>query len=90
MILFEKEINGGVQIVHKFDNGYGASVIKNPYSYGGDVGLWEIAVLIFDGSDNYALTYDTEITSDVLGGLSEDEVQAVLSKIELLDKKDNK
>mgnify|MGYP003658954935 CR=1 FL=1 len=29
---------------HKFDNGYGASVIMNDISYGGKNGLYEIAV----------------------------------------------
>ena len=33
------------QKIYKFPNGYGASVIKGPYSYGGPDGLWELAVL---------------------------------------------
>lgn len=28
----------------KFDNGYGASVVKGPHTYGGDQGLYELAV----------------------------------------------
>ena len=31
----------GVQHVYEFPNGYGASVIKHDYSYGGKSGLWE-------------------------------------------------
>ena len=39
------KVHNGEQRVYKFDNGYGASVIRHQYSYGGDKGLWELAVL---------------------------------------------
>lgn len=32
---------GGIQ---RFDNGYGASVVRFTYSYGFEQGLWELAV----------------------------------------------
>ncbi len=64
----------------QFDNGYGASVVKGPYTYGGKDGLYEMAVL--DDSGN--LTYDTPITNDVIGYLSEDEVNDYLTKIQEL------
>ena len=38
-------INNGVQHRYKFDNNYGASVIKHDYSYGGKNGLWELCLL---------------------------------------------
>lgn len=69
--------NGGVQHLFKFANGYGASVVRHPYSYGGDSGLWGLAVLDSAGS----LTYKTPITNDVLGRLTEDEVAETLDQI---------
>ena len=44
-----KEVMDGVQKLYSFPNGYGASVIKHKGSYGGDKGLWELAVLDTDG-----------------------------------------
>ena len=35
-------VNGGVQHVYSFSNGYGASVVKHDFSYGGKQGLWEL------------------------------------------------
>ena len=72
-------VNGGIQKVYKFPNGYGASVIKGPYTYGGKKGLWEVAVL--KGEE---LCYDTDITSDVIGHLNDPEMDAVLRQIERL------
>ena len=53
------------QLIFKFDNGYGASVVRGPYTYGGDSGLFELAVIKFDGN-RHDLVYDTPITNDVL------------------------
>jgi hypothetical protein len=64
---------------YHFDNGYGASVIRTEYSYGGKQGLFELAVLKGD-----ELCYDTEITDDVLGHLDEGEVEYWLEKIKAL------
>jgi hypothetical protein len=71
---------GGVQARITFDNGYGASVVKTPYSYGGDKGLYELAVLGIDGH----LTYDTPITNDVIGYLRDIDVTDVMEKIQQL------
>lgn len=71
---------GGVQAIAKFDNGFGASIVKTPYTYGGNDGLYELAVLNTDGH----LTYDTPITNDVLGYLTEQDVTEVLIKIQQL------
>jgi hypothetical protein len=67
----------GEQYLYEFENGYGASVVCNNSSYGGNAGLWELAVLGKDGD----LCYDTEITDDVLGYLSEDDVEKTLKDI---------
>lgn len=71
---------GGVISRILFDNGYGASIIKTPSSYGGNEGLYELAVTDLHGQ----LTYDTPITDDVIGYLSEEEVSEVLKKIQEL------
>jgi hypothetical protein len=70
----------GVQARITFENGYGASVVKTPYSYGGDKGLYELAVLGTDGH----LTYDTPITNDVIGYLRDIDVTDVMEKIQQL------
>lgn len=64
----------------EFPNGYGASVIRGPYSYGGDEGLYELAVL-----KGGRVCYDTEITEDVLGHLTEADVTRLLGMIESLN-----
>jgi hypothetical protein len=71
---------GGVQARITFENGYGASVVKTPHSYGGDRGLFELAVLGTDGH----LTYDTPVTSDVIGYLRDIDVTDVMEKIQQL------
>lgn len=70
---------GGWQYIFEFENGYGASVIRGAFSYGGSNGLWEVAVLA-DG----ILAFDTPITDGVIGYLSDDEVTAVLDRIKAM------
>ena len=66
--------NNGVVSRTFFDNGYGVSVVKHDYSYGGDKGLYELAVL----NENGDLTYDTPITEDVIGWNTKEEVSAMM------------
>ena len=73
------KVNGGIQKVYKFPNGYGASVIRHKGSYGYSKGLWELAVL-----NEGELCYDTEITDDVLGHLNDPEVDRYLRRIQQL------
>lgn len=73
----------GVQAKHFFPNGYGVSVIQSPNSYGGDDGLYELAVLVGDET-NSKITYDTSITGDVIGYLTEDQVTYLLSEVSSL------
>ena len=72
---------GGIISRISFDNGYGASVVKGPMSYGGDRGLYELAVLDSNGD----LTYDTPVTNDVEGYLSEEDVTKLLEQIQNLE-----
>ncbi len=71
---------GGIRYEYQFPNGYGASVVKNPMSYGGQDDLWELAVL-----KEGKICYDTPITDDVIGYLSDEGVNKLLNLIEKLD-----
>jgi len=64
----------------QFDNGFGISVVSHTHSYGGRDGLYEVAVLDKDGF----LTYETPVTSDVIGYLSEEDVTDVMKKVQEL------
>ena len=63
----------------QFDNGYEASVVKSEHSYGGKDGLYELAIFKDD-----EICYDTPITNDVLGYLTDKDVTEVLIKIQQL------
>lgn len=63
----------------QFPNGYGISVVRGTFSYGGDEGLYECAVL----KDNQ-LCYDTPITDDVIGYCDEDKVNEIIKQVEEL------
>ena len=69
----------GITSRTEFDNGYGISVVKSPYTYGGDKGLYELAVFK-DGE----ICYDTPITDDVIGYLRPEDVTDVMAKIQQL------
>ncbi len=75
----------GVQRIYRFPNNFGASVVRYHGSYGGDEGQWELAVIKFsDNSNSFKLTYDTPITTDVLGWLSDAVVSELLDEIKAL------
>lgn len=78
-----KPCNDGIQYLAFYPNGYGASIVKHTFSYGGDRGLWELAVII-GTNDKWHLCYDTPITDDVLGHLTEDSVDEILEQIQNL------
>lgn len=83
---FEQHSNwlDGVQAKVFFSNGYGASIIRSQFSYGGREGLYELAVLQRIGENDFTLCYDTPLTDDVIGGLKPEEVTELLDKIEAL------
>jgi hypothetical protein len=70
----------GVRSRMMFENGYGVSVVSHTYSYGGKDGLFEIAVLDEEGN----LTYETSVTSDVIGYLNPEEVTEVMEQVQSL------
>ena len=69
----------GIQKRYKFPNGYGASVICHKGSYGGHLGLWELAVELHG-----IIVYDTAICADVIGHLKTEEVNRELKAIKEL------
>jgi hypothetical protein len=75
----------GYQEIHSFKNGYGASVVMGDHTYGGDQGLYELAVIKFgEDDDDWEIAYDTPITGDVVGFLTYKDVEALLVQIEAL------
>lgn len=73
-------VYGGIISRIIFDNGYGATVVQGPHSYGGADGLYELAVV----GKNDEISYDTPVTGDVEGYLSEAQVTDLLIKIQQL------
>ena len=75
----------GIQYMFRFENNYGASVVKHFGSYGHEDDLWELAVIKFDAeTGKWDLTYDTEITDDVLGCQTDEEIRDLLKRIKEL------
>ena len=82
-LIIERASNGGEQKVYRAANNYGASVVCHSFSYGGEEGLWELAVIEFDG-DDWGICYTTPLTDDVLGYLTQPDVDKLLKQIEEL------
>ena len=75
----------GIQYMFRFENDYGASVVKHFGSYGHEDDLWELAVIKFDAeTGEWNLTYGTEITDDVLGCRTDEEIRDLLKRIKEL------
>lgn len=68
----------GVRSRLMFENGFGVSVVCTDLSYGGKDGLYEIAVLNSQGD----ITYDTELTNDVIGWLDKDKVTEIMLQVQ--------
>jgi hypothetical protein len=83
-------VGNGKQAKIFFPNGYGVSVVRfkllSGFGYGSytsNESEWELAVL--EGTEkDWELTYDTPITDDVLGHLSEDGVTEIMAKVQSL------
>ena len=83
-VVQKDDFDDGVQYVFKFENNYGASVVKRRGSYGFNKNLWELAIVYWDNDDEWFITYDTDITSDVIGYLTNAEVDELLVRISKL------
>lgn len=73
----------GVAARQFFSNGYGLSVVSFIGSYGYEDGLYEAAVLK-GTEEKYEVCYDSPIADDVIGRLTEPEVEVLLSQVENL------
>lgn len=76
----------GVQYIFKFTNHFGASVIKHKGSYGYERDRWELAVIYFYNDHDWDITYNTDIADDVIGNITDDEVNKFLNRIQNLDR----
>ena len=65
-----------------FKNGFGVSVIFGSRFYSNGVDNYEVAILDKSGS----VSYNTEITADVLGYIDIKEVCAIMSRVQHLPK----
>lgn len=82
------ELPKHTQHAYYFNNGYGASVVRTPGSYGYSKNLWELAVLKEMPARVWGLCFDTPLTNDFIGGLSEKAVDVLLEEIESWPKRD--
>ena len=81
----ENECNGGIQYLFKFENNRGASVVKHDFSYGNLVDTWELAVIAWTEDGSYwFIDYSSDITDDVIGYLTDEEVRDLLQRIKEL------
>ena len=76
-----------------FNNHRGVSIISTEFSYGGNEGLYELAVIAWwedkEGNKNWAIDYSTEITDDVIGHLTMEDVEKIAKRVEKLSSRDN-
>lgn len=80
---FEADDLDGISAGILFDNHYGVSVIKGPYSHGGRQGLYELAVIYMSPDMEYSeLHYDNDVAQgDVRGHLTEEEVSELMEQV---------
>ena len=79
--LVDEDYGWGYHYIFRFPNNYGASVIKNPDSYGSTQDLWEMALIFFDEDGDWNLTYERDFDDDVKGYLTDDNIIELLEKI---------
>lgn len=51
MFIITRNDPNDYQELHQFDNGYGASIIRNPISGGNEYGKYELAIIVWDNGD---------------------------------------
>ena len=67
---------------HIYDNNYGVSVVRGPYTFGGDKGLYELAIIYMAPEDKESrICYDTPITNDVMGHLTPEDITKIMKQV---------
>ena len=66
-----QEILGGIQYRFKFDNKYGASVVKHSGSYGHEQDLWELAVIWYSHPEKDIWYLSTQMNQNRIAELYE-------------------
>ena len=81
LLFKDKEMGLGEVSRIGFDNGWGVSVVKGPYTYGGDKDLYELAVW-----KDEKLHYDNPVAKgDVVGYLREEDVTDAMHVVQKFD-----
>lgn len=76
----------GEYAYHMYPNHYGVSIVRGPYTYGGDKGLYELAVIKMTPEMKVSeLCYDTPITGDVIGNLTPEEITDIMKQVSELE-----
>ena len=65
--------------IMNFPNGYGVSVVFGTPFYSNGIDTYEVAILYNDH-----ITYSTNITDDVIGYVTEDEVSKIMEQVQNL------
>jgi hypothetical protein len=81
-------LNNGIQVLIRFPNGAGVSVVRHDLSYGGNQGLWEAAPVMYLGEgwewDFIGQAFDLPgfaDRDDVAGWLTESDVDAIIEMV---------
>ncbi len=93
-LYYEREFSSAdrnrLHYIFKFPNNFGASVVKSEYSYGGTQDLWEIALIKFTNDNDYQLEDYEDFEQDVIGWLSDWQVDEYLTLIRLYSVPENR
>ena len=78
-----RNVRNESQVVYRFRNGYGASVINTGAGSGRYKKLYELAVIRFRSQEeeSWDLCYETPITDDVITSLDSKEVAKILNRV---------
>lgn len=77
---FIKHISGeGIRAFMLFENGFGISVVKSKFSYGGSYGMYELAVT---DKDENLVHGNPILEDDISGWLNEQDVTNIMKKMQ--------